>query len=59
MEGVGGFVVGLFMGILISLILYSGFNRGLKEKYVKCNIAQYNTTNGAFEFKPQYKILGE
>ena len=59
MEWIGGAIAGLFMGIFILLILYSGFNRGLKEKYVKCGIAQYNTTSGAFEVKPQYKILGE
>ena len=61
------FKCGLIGGIVIGLVLSFGFCLGivgsadidLKEKYIQCGIASYNTTSGAFEFKPQYKILGE
>lgn len=53
------FVFGLCMGIFLLSILQTIDEKGNKTKYIKCGIANYNITSGAFEYKPQYKILGE
>ena len=63
----GNVLIGLILGIIMGTVAVwtlwsyadSTYDKNTKAKYIKCGIANYNTTNGAFEFKPQYKILGE
>jgi hypothetical protein len=55
---VGG-VTAIIGTMLLLAIIITNQDKILKSDYVKCGIANYNTTSGAFEFKPQYKILGE
>jgi hypothetical protein len=58
-----GLVLGVIMGMVAVYALWSYADsmqdKDIKVKYIKCGIANYNTTSGAFEFKQQYKILGE
>ena len=59
--------VGIFIGLILGGLMTVGViaisldikNSVVKSKYIQCGIANYNTTSGAFEYKPQYKILGE
>jgi hypothetical protein len=58
-----GLVVGFILGMFVAGLLWSTsdstYDKDIKAKYIKCGIGNYNTTSEAFEFKPQYKILGE
>lgn len=62
-EFVGGLLVGIAIGALAIAIpigdIVKTKDERIKKEYIRLEMAYYNTTTGAFEFKEKYKELGK